>query len=127
MRSPMNMKQHTQTNLAVTCVALLFGLFALLTTPIAHAGDQEAAVATADATTEDAVDSIIDHSINMQGLKEAKSATQTDGTIVLDRDQPTIQVAKKPEEKIIPKKPELVEIKPPMNALMMLPVISEIK
>ena len=120
-------KQQTKTSLLVTCAALLLGIFSLCISFPVHASDPDAAVAIADATVDDtAVNDVIDHAINTQGLTEAKSISQSDGIVVLHHDSPAVQIAKKPEEKSLQKKPKLVETKPQTNAMQLF-VVRETK
>jgi hypothetical protein len=103
---------HDKTSALIICANILLGIFFLGVSFPTYANEEESAVASADA----AVDDVVDHTINTEGLIGAKSISQSDGNIILQRDAPSIQVAKQPEQKPLKKKSELVETKPTLNA-----------
>jgi hypothetical protein len=114
-----------KASLFMTCAVIALVFFSLcnsLPLQAQTSNDDETAVATADAS----VDSVMDHSINMEGLNEAKSITSNDGIIVLNRKTNTVTVSKKPEIKPLQKKSELVERKPNTQELR-IPILEETK
>jgi hypothetical protein len=114
-----------KTSLLMTCFVTILAFFSLcnpLPLQAQTSSQDEAAVAKADAT----IDSVIDHSINMQGLNEAKSISANNGVIVLGHEANTVTVATKPEVKPLQKKSELVEMKPNTQKLG-IPTLQETK
>jgi hypothetical protein len=114
-----------KTSLFITCIVTALAFFSLCNSLPLQAqsnNDDEAAVATADAS----VESVIDNSINMEGLNEAKSISSNNGVVALNNQSNIVTVSKKPEVKPLQKKSEFVEMKPDTQKLQ-IPTLLETK